>query len=182
MSNICRLREEMSHWDNIINDNSAEYDSDVKNKVCLQANKLPEASAVLQGGRRGTGQCPGIPQIPLFSTYHMWSWYVILGGLVTSTQPRTCPQQWNVLDSLQDNLIIAVLSPCFSTSPSWPETRLSWGAKLHLYSLASNSPSRVLLTVSLLNFRTLPVIAYSSDLDNWLMKTYKRLSFNVCVL
>lgn len=71
MSNICRLQEEMSHWDNISNDNSAEYDYDVKNKVCLQLNKLPEASAVLQRDGRGTGQCPDIPQIPLFSIYHM---------------------------------------------------------------------------------------------------------------
>lgn len=67
MSNICQLQEEMSHWDNISNDNSAEYDYDVKNKVCLQANKLPETSALLQGDGRETSQCPGIPHIPLFS-------------------------------------------------------------------------------------------------------------------
>lgn len=35
MFNICWLREEMSYWDNIINDNFVEYDFDVKNKVCL---------------------------------------------------------------------------------------------------------------------------------------------------
>ena len=75
MSNICKLQEEMSHSHNISSDKSVEYDSDVKNKVCLQVNKLPDHTATLQREGKGTGKGPWHPMnFTAFFTDGVWSW------------------------------------------------------------------------------------------------------------